>query len=59
MFLWLSGRNDKSREYVDKLLKIAPTSAEGLALKGWIDLTSGREALVKKSINFFDKALAG
>ncbi len=59
MFLWLSGRNDKAREYIDKLLKIAPNSVEGLALRGWIDLTSGREALVKKSMSFFDKALAG
>ncbi len=58
MFLWLSGKNDKAREYIDKLLKMAPTSTEGLVLKGWIDLTSTREALAKKSINFFDKALA-
>jgi hypothetical protein len=25
---------------------------------GWIDLTSGRESLVKKSITYFDKALS-
>jgi hypothetical protein len=41
------------------MLKMAPASAEGLTLKGWIDLTSGREAVVKKAIKYFDESLAG
>ena len=59
MFLWLTGRSDKAREYVDRLLKMSPGSKEGLALRGWIDLTSGRESMAKKSINYFEKALSG
>ena len=58
MFLWLCGRHDKSREYVDRMLKMAPTSREGLALRGWIDLTCGREMLTKRAIKYFDEALA-
>lgn len=59
MFLWLSGRHDKAREYIDRVLKLAPGSREGLTLRGWIDITSDREALVKKSIKYFEDALAG
>ena len=28
MFLWLSGRHDKAREYVDRMLKVAPGDKE-------------------------------
>ena len=58
LFLWLSGRHDKSREYADRLLKMAPSSIVGLSLRGWIDLTCGRETLVKKSIKYFEEAAA-
>ena len=33
--------------------------SQGLTLRGWIDLTCGRETFVKKSIKFFEEALAG
>ncbi|XP_033124188.1 tetratricopeptide repeat protein 21B-like [Anneissia japonica] len=56
-FLWHSGRHDKAREYVDRMLKASPSAKEGLILKGWIDLTSGREAAVKKSGKYFDEVL--
>lgn len=59
MFLLLCGRHDKAREYVDRMLKMSASSIEGLALKGWIDLTCGREMVAKKSIKFFEEALAG
>ena len=59
MFLWLCGRHDKAREYIDRMLKMSPSSKEGLALRGWIDLTSGRETLMKKSLKYFDEALSG
>ena len=28
LFLWLCGRHDKAREYVDRMLKMAPGSKE-------------------------------
>lgn len=59
MFLWLCGRHDKAREYIDRMLKMSPGSREGLALRGWIDLTSGRETLVKRSLKYFDEAISG
>ena len=59
MFLWLCGRHDKAREYIDRMLKMSPSSKEGLSLRGWIDLTSGRETLMKKSVKYFEEALSG
>ncbi|KXJ11499.1 tetratricopeptide repeat protein 21B [Exaiptasia diaphana] len=59
MFLWHSGKVDKSREYVDRMIKMSPNNKAGLILRGWIDLSCGREAFVKKSIKFFDEALSG
>ena len=35
------------------------TPSQGLFLRGWVDLTCGRETLAKKSIKFFEEALAG
>lgn len=58
LLLWLSGRSDKSREYADRLLKVAPGSEVGLPLRGWIDLTSGKDTVVKKSIKYFEEAAA-
>nr|KAG5695130.1 hypothetical protein BaRGS_017229 [Batillaria attramentaria] len=55
LFLYLNGKYDKAREYIDRMLKMAPTSVEGLTVKGWLEMMSGREA--KKSIRFFDEAL--
>ncbi|XP_071943351.1 tetratricopeptide repeat protein 21B-like [Antedon mediterranea] len=56
-FLWHSGRHDKAREYVDRMLKASPSAKEGQILKGWIDLTSGREPAVKKSGKYFEEVL--
>ncbi|XP_012939708.1 tetratricopeptide repeat protein 21B isoform X2 [Aplysia californica] len=56
LFLFNSGKHDKAREYIDRMLKMAPQNADGLTLKGWIELLSGREA--KKAIKFFEEALA-
>jgi hypothetical protein len=39
------------------LTVLAPTCTSGLALRGWIDLTSGREVHVKKAVKYFDEAL--
>ncbi|KAK6310124.1 hypothetical protein J4Q44_G00200050 [Coregonus suidteri] len=41
MFLWLLGRNDKAREYIES----------------WIDLTSGKHANAKKAGKYFDEGL--
>ncbi|CAB4022833.1 tetratricopeptide repeat 21B-like, partial [Paramuricea clavata] len=59
MFLWHTGRHDKAREYVDRMLKMSNGSKEGAVLRGWIDLTSGRDSALKKSAKFFDDALQG
>lgn len=36
---------------------MAPESTPALSLRGWIDVTCGREGLVKKSIKYFDEAI--
>lgn len=57
MFLWLLGRNDKAREYIERMIKILNGSREGIILKGWIDLTSNKDAYAKKAGKYFDEGL--
>uniref|UniRef100_A0A8C8JG91 Tetratricopeptide repeat domain 21B n=1 Tax=Oncorhynchus tshawytscha TaxID=74940 RepID=A0A8C8JG91_ONCTS len=57
MFLWLLGRNDKAREYIERMIKVSNGSREGIILKGWIDLTSGKDAYAKKAGKYFDEGL--
>ncbi|XP_033624164.1 tetratricopeptide repeat protein 21B-like isoform X1 [Asterias rubens] len=59
MFLWHTGRHDKAREYVDRMLKLSQGAKEGQVLRGWIDLTCGRDTFVKKSGKYFEDALSG
>ena len=35
-----------------------PANKEALAVKGWIDLTSEKDAQVKRAIKFFEDSLA-
>eukprot|EP00794_Sanderia_malayensis_P003381 gene3381-3871_t len=57
MFLFHSGKPDKAREYIDRMLKMSPQSKEGLILRGWIDLKSSREQYSKKALKFFEEVL--
>jgi hypothetical protein len=57
LFLFLTEKYDKAREYVDRSLKMNPRSADTLALKGWVELLGGDEASVKKSIKFFEDSI--
>ncbi|XP_064419793.1 tetratricopeptide repeat protein 21B [Latimeria chalumnae] len=57
LFLWHLGRHDKAREYIDRMMKVFNGAKEGWILKGWIDLTCGREAYAKKSIKCFDEGM--
>lgn len=57
LYLWQAGRSDKARDLTDKLLKLNRSSVRGLALRGWIDLTSGRDAYSKKADRFFNEAI--
>uniref|UniRef100_A0A8B9G865 Tetratricopeptide repeat protein 21B n=1 Tax=Amazona collaria TaxID=241587 RepID=A0A8B9G865_9PSIT len=57
IFLWHLGREDKAREYVDRMIKVSGGGKEGLILKGWLDLTCGKENHIKKTVKYFDEAL--
>ncbi|KAJ6650398.1 hypothetical protein lerEdw1_010111, partial [Lerista edwardsae] len=57
LFLWHIGRHEKAREYVDRMIKISNGSKEGLILKGWLDVTSGKEASIKKAVKYLDEGL--
>lgn len=59
MFLWHTGRHDKAREYIDRMIKMSNSNKEGLLLRGWVDITSGKDSYAKKSIKMFDEALSG
>ncbi|KAG2459713.1 TT21B protein, partial [Polypterus senegalus] len=57
LFLWYLGRNEKAREYAERMIKISNGTKEGVILKGWIDLTSGKDAYVKKAIRHFEEGM--
>ncbi|XP_053733860.1 tetratricopeptide repeat protein 21B isoform X1 [Synchiropus splendidus] len=57
MFLWLLGRNDKAREYIERMIKISNGSREGTILKAWIDVTSGKDSYARKAGKYFDEAM--
>ncbi|XP_038145708.1 tetratricopeptide repeat protein 21B [Cyprinodon tularosa] len=56
-FLWLLGRNDKAREYTERMIKLSNGSREGIILKAWIDVTSGKDAYIRKAGKYFDEGL--
>ncbi|CAG0921103.1 unnamed protein product [Notodromas monacha] len=55
VFLTHAGRHDKAREYIDRMLKLNPSSRDGLILKGWIELLGGRDNKSEQSaLDFFE-----
>uniref|UniRef100_A0A3Q1H576 Tetratricopeptide repeat domain 21B n=1 Tax=Acanthochromis polyacanthus TaxID=80966 RepID=A0A3Q1H576_9TELE len=56
-FLWLLGRNDKARDYTERMIKLSNGSREGIILKAWIDVTSGKDAYARKAGKYFDEGL--
>jgi len=56
-FCWHTKRHDKARDYVSKALEMAPSNVTAQILRGWIDLTCGKDALASKSIVLFEGAL--
>ncbi|XP_037004098.2 tetratricopeptide repeat protein 21A isoform X1 [Artibeus jamaicensis] len=57
LFLWLMGRHDRAKEYIDRMLKLSSSSREGYVLRGWVDLTSDKPHTVKKSIKYLEQGL--
>ncbi|XP_071603569.1 tetratricopeptide repeat protein 21B isoform X3 [Heliangelus exortis] len=57
LFFWHLGREDKAREYVDRMIKVSGGGKEGLILKAWLDVTCGKETHIKKAVKYFDEAL--
>ncbi|XP_033021119.1 tetratricopeptide repeat protein 21A isoform X1 [Lacerta agilis] len=57
MFLWLMNKNDKAKEYVDRMLKVSNGAREGLVLKGWIYVTSDKAHAAKKAIKYLDEGI--
>uniref|UniRef100_A0A670ZX45 Tetratricopeptide repeat domain 21A n=1 Tax=Pseudonaja textilis TaxID=8673 RepID=A0A670ZX45_PSETE len=57
MFLWLMNKNDKAKEYIDKMLKVSNGAKEGQVLKGWIYVTSDKQHSVKKSIKYLEEGI--
>ncbi|XP_069686948.1 tetratricopeptide repeat protein 21B-like [Periplaneta americana] len=57
--LFYTGKPDKAREYIDKLLKMNSNSPDGLVIKGWIEMLSGKEGKgkVKDIPYYFESAI--
>ncbi|XP_001655859.2 tetratricopeptide repeat protein 21B isoform X2 [Aedes aegypti] len=56
LFLFLTGKYDKAKEYADKAQRLGPNNPEILTLKGWCELVSHkpRSSFI---LDLFDKAL--
>uniref|UniRef100_A0A452F395 Tetratricopeptide repeat domain 21A n=1 Tax=Capra hircus TaxID=9925 RepID=A0A452F395_CAPHI len=57
LFLWLMGRHDKAKEYIDRTLKVSSSSREGHVLRGWVDLSSDKPHTVKKAIRYLEHGI--
>uniref|UniRef100_A0A182Q0B7 Tetratricopeptide repeat protein 21B n=1 Tax=Anopheles farauti TaxID=69004 RepID=A0A182Q0B7_9DIPT len=55
LFLHLSGKTEKAKEYADKALRLAPQHADILSLKGWCELLLGRTS--NQTLDLFNRAL--
>lgn len=58
LFLWFDKRHERARGIADKILKQNKSSILGNTVRGWIDLTCGLENYEKKSIKYFEEAIA-
>ncbi|XP_064471618.1 tetratricopeptide repeat protein 21B-like [Ornithodoros turicata] len=54
LFLMLTSKYDKAREYIDRMLRAAPPTREGLMLKGWNEILSKKEK--RTGIQYFESA---
>uniref|UniRef100_A0A8C3VMN8 Tetratricopeptide repeat protein 21B n=1 Tax=Catagonus wagneri TaxID=51154 RepID=A0A8C3VMN8_9CETA len=57
LFLWHLGHHDKAREYIDRMIKMSNGSKEGQILRGWLDITRGKESYTKKALRYFEEGL--
>lgn len=57
VFLLLSGKYEKAKEYADKALKLHRTSTDAMVLKGWAELCLNNKGN-KSTVELFTKALA-
>lgn len=43
--------------HLNEITSVLLLFLQGLILKGWLDVTSGKEASIKKAIKYFDEGL--
>lgn len=62
LFLHFANRQEKAREYADRMLSLnpGPSNVDGLILKGWIDVLSNTEKSKRKNnpVDSFNSVLA-
>lgn len=57
LFWYQVGKPEKAKEYTDRALKMNDQNKQILALKGWIELASGKDPQAKKAYKYFDEAM--
>ncbi|XP_058128172.1 tetratricopeptide repeat protein 21B-like [Anopheles ziemanni] len=55
LFLYLSGKTEKAKEYADKALRLKPDHGDVLSLKGWSELQLGNTS--NHTLELFNRAL--
>ena len=60
LFLHFNNRQEKAREYADRMLSVnpGPNNVDGLILKGWIELCSVERTKRKNPLDFLNPVLA-
>lgn len=57
LYLLFVGRFDKSREYLDRMLKLNNNLREASNVLGWLELLSGGDKSTSQAAQFFDKGV--
>lgn len=56
LFQVFIGQPERSKDYIDKMLRVAPYSKEGSVLRGWIELMTTKDVLSKDTLKYFDSS---
>ena len=58
LFLHFCGRQDKAREYADRMLAINPNNLDGINLRGWIEIGISPKMQKRNPGEYFEKVLS-
>ena len=58
LFLHFCGRQEKAREYADRMLTLNPNNLDGVTLRGWIEICISPKMQKRNPKEYFEKVLS-